>query len=271
MEATGFVAALPMYDFPWVAEATDAVWRALAGRLRESGLEAPETLERTRPAMEVWRDPRLLFGQTCGFPYWQSLRDRVSIVATPVFAFEGCDGPDHCSFVVSRKGGLRKRLEDFRGAVAAINGRDSNTGMNLFRAAVAPLANGAPFFGEVIVTGAHFQSLEAVAEGRADIAAVDCVSFALLAKGVPHLVERIDIVARTPATPALPYIASATLSSGHLAAIRDAVVQTLADPALAPHLASLGLVGTAVLPPEAYARVDELAKFAADLGYPELA
>ena len=35
---------------------------------------------------------------------------------------------------------------EFRGAIAALNAADSNTGMNLFRATIAPIAGGAPFF-----------------------------------------------------------------------------------------------------------------------------
>ena len=50
--------------------------------------------------------------------------------------------------------------------------------MNLFRAAIAPLAGGRPFFSEVIVTGSHAASLEAVADGNAPgLAAIDCVTF----------------------------------------------------------------------------------------------
>ena len=40
----GFVAALPMYDFPWTADAQDALWRALAGELRRAGVPAPRAL-----------------------------------------------------------------------------------------------------------------------------------------------------------------------------------------------------------------------------------
>jgi hypothetical protein len=36
-------------------------------------------------------------------------------------------------------------LKEFRGAVAALNAHDSNTGMNLFRAMIAPIAGGRRF------------------------------------------------------------------------------------------------------------------------------
>ena len=54
-----------------------------------------------------------------------------------------------------RAGDPRRSLEAFRGGVAALNAWDSNSGMNLFRAAIAPLAGGTPFFGAVVATGSH--------------------------------------------------------------------------------------------------------------------
>ena len=40
------IAVLPMYDFPWTAEANDALWAAMAARLDEAGVEAPKALTR---------------------------------------------------------------------------------------------------------------------------------------------------------------------------------------------------------------------------------
>ena len=78
------------------------------------------------------------------------------------------------------------RWPNFAARRPALNAHDSNTGMNLFRAAIAPIAGGAPFFRAVVVTGSHEASVAAVAEGRADLAAIDCVSFALLGTRPPR-------------------------------------------------------------------------------------
>jgi ABC-type phosphate/phosphonate transport system substrate-binding protein len=270
MKARG-LACLPMYDFPWTAPALDALWAAFGARLRDAGLDAPSELTRDRPLDSMWRDPELTLGQTCGYPFWFSLRDRVALIATPVFDFDGCEGPRHCSFLIARRDDPRGNLAAFRGARAAINARDSNTGMNLFRAAVAPLAKARPFFAEVVATGAHALSLAAVAECAADVAAIDCVSFALLARGRPELVERVEVFARTPSSAGLPFITSAVHPPRTLATLRRCLFATLEDSALAADLATLGLVGAEVLEPTAYARVAELAQGAIDLGYPELA
>ena len=265
------IADLPMYDFAWTAPALDSFWDALSKRLRREGVDAPPKLLRGRSIDETWRDPALIFGQTCGYPYWKTLRDRVALIATPTYDFDGCEGADHCSFLVARRGHARGGLAGFRGGRAAINARDSNSGANLFRAAIAPLARGRPFFDQVIVTGAHALSLAALVEGRADIAALDCVSFALLLRGRPELVERVEVVGRTPSSPNLPFIANAALAPQTLATIRRCLFETLDDASLSGDFVALGLTGARVLEPQAYARVRELEDTAIALGYPELA
>ena len=52
-------------------------------------------------------------------------------------------------------------------------------------------------------------SLTAVADGSADLAAIDCVTFALLERVAPDLVEKVRVLASSEPAPALPYITSA--------------------------------------------------------------
>src|SRR5271155_441805 len=146
------LAALPMYDFPWTAEANDALWAAMAAQLEEAGVEAPKALTRGGNLDAQWRDPGLVFGQTCGYPYVTRLKDSVALIAAPAYDFPGCDDVCHRSFVIRRASDPRRALAEFRGATAGLNARDSNSGMNLFRAAVAPIAGGAPFFCAIVVT-----------------------------------------------------------------------------------------------------------------------
>ena len=251
------IAALPMYDFAGTAAANDSFWAELRDRLRADGVAAPDALTRGADLHETWRSPELLFGQTCGYPYWTSLRDQVEILAAPIYAFPGCDGPTHCSFLVVRDDDSRDALAAFRGARAAVNARDSNSGMNLFRASVAPLAGGRPFFRAVIETGAHAASLAAVAMGAADIAAIDCVSYALLAP------TGVRVLARTASSPALPFVASRALPPQTRMAVRVALSELLPSP-------ELGLVGVAHLPETAYVRIEDIERGATEAGYPTI-
>ncbi|HEY1453893.1 MAG TPA: PhnD/SsuA/transferrin family substrate-binding protein [Roseiarcus sp.] len=265
------LAALPMYDFPWTAAANDALWAAIAVRLDEAGVEAPKRLTRGPNLDAQWRDPRLIFGQTCGYPYMTRLKDAVALIATPAYGFPGCEDAAHRSFIVARASDRRRALAEFRGATAGLNALDSNTGMNLFRAAIAPIAGGAPFFRAILVTGSHEASMAAVAESRADLAAIDCVSFALLTLGRRELVERVAVVAESPSSPSLPFIASARLGASAIAALRQALFAALADPNLAEARAALGLEGAQEVSQGAYDRVVEIERDAAAAGYARLA
>jgi len=267
----GPIAVLPMYDFVWAAAANDRLWAAIAARLTEVGVQAPMRLARGGDLAAQWRDPRLVFSQTCGYPYVTGLGDSVALIATPEYGFPGCEGASHRSFIIRGASDPRRELGEFRGAAAALNAHDSNTGMNLFRAAIAPIAGGAPFFRAVVVTGSHERSVEAVAEGRADLASIDCVSFALLGRGRPDLVERVAVVAKSALSPGLPFIASARLDRQTVEAARDALFAALADPDLAEARTTLGLAGARAATPSDYDPVAEFERDAAALGYPRLA
>jgi ABC-type phosphate/phosphonate transport system substrate-binding protein len=142
--------------------------------------------------------------------------------------------------------------------------------MNLFRAMIAPIAGGAPFFRALVVTGSHEASVTAVAAGRADLASIDCVSFALLSRGRSELVERVTVVAESPLSPSLPFIAAAGVPASTIATVRGALFATLADPALDEARATLGLKGARPARPADYDRVAELERGAAAAGYPRL-
>ncbi|HXE23326.1 MAG TPA: PhnD/SsuA/transferrin family substrate-binding protein [Roseiarcus sp.] len=271
MSGEGSIALLPMYDFTWTASANDRLWAAISARLSEAGVEAPARLARGGDLAAQWRNPKLVFGQTCGYPYVTALKDAVALIAAPEYSFPGCEGASHRSFIICAASDPRRELHKFRGATAALNTPDSNTGMNLFRAAIAPIAGGAPFFRALVVTGSHEASVEAVAEGRADLASIDCVSFALLGRGRPDLIGRVAIVATSALSPGLPFIASARLGRQTVEAARNALFAELADPDLSEARAALGLKGARVAKPSDYDPVAEFERDAAAIGYPRLA
>jgi ABC-type phosphate/phosphonate transport system substrate-binding protein len=264
------IAILPMYDFPWTAAANDALWASISARLAEAGVQAPPTLIRNGDLAALWRHPDLIFGQTCGYPYVAALKDSVTLIAAPEYSFPGCEGASHRSFLIRRATDLRRGLSEFRGAIAALNAHDSNTGMNLFRASIAPIAGGKTFFSSIVVTGSHEASVAVVAEGEADLASIDCVSFALLGRGRPELIERVAIVAESPLSPSLPFIASVRLSAPTIAAVREALFAALADPDLAEARETLGLKGARIVTPAEYDRVMEIEREAAAQGYARL-
>ncbi|HSI41663.1 MAG TPA: PhnD/SsuA/transferrin family substrate-binding protein [Xanthobacteraceae bacterium] len=269
--ATAGVVTLGMYDLPWVQGANDTLWARLRRALADAGWdEAPAAIERGRPIEAMLEDPHLLLGHTCGYPLRTRFAGRLRLVATPVYRSPYAEGARHRSVLLVRADDPARSLEDLRGRVAAINGFDSNTGMNLLRAAVAPLAAGGRFFGAVSVTGAHLDSLAAVAEGRAAIAAIDGVTYAIIARHAPERIAGVRALGVTPDTPGLPLVTRLEAPDALVAALRAALAEALADPATAPARAALGLIGFEVLPEHAYDRVLELERSAQAAGYPHL-
>lgn len=256
-----------MYDHPAVRWATDAWWSALAAALEGHGVAAPSALDRRADYPAVWREPGLILSQTCGYPYATSLRGEVQLVATPAYRAEGCDGARYCSLLVVRADDPAGTLVELRGRRVAYNAADSQSGHNALRAAVAPLAAGGCFFAGRVVTGAHGASADAVAAGAADLCAIDCVSWAMLARYEPERIAQLRVLGRTASAPGLPLV---TGPAANVAAVRAAVVEAMGDPALADARDALLLDGVGVLGDAAYDAILGMERQAGALGYPAL-
>lgn len=266
------LASLAMYANPArIAEANDALWAYLADHLKGQGvLGVPAALEGDIAYDAAWTNPDLLFAQACGYPYVSHLRDKVRLVATPAYSLPGCEGADMCSFIVVRVDDPAQGLADLKGRRAAINDPGSNSGSNLFRAAVAPLAEEGRFFQAVLQTGSHSSSLYAVRRGSADVAAVDCVTFGNFSRFDPDRLAGVRVLAPTPKGPGLPFITRATATDEEVAALRSALADALSDPRLAETRDTLSLAGMEILDDADYDRLAALERQATVLGYPTL-
>src|SRR5262249_11221081 len=219
------IASLPMYDLAEIRPANDALWAAPPAPLRAAGGgDVPgRPTPGPPPLPAAWAGPALLFAQTCGYPLTTRLRERVRLVVLPRYAAPGCAGVTHRSLLIVPAEHPARALDELRGSRGALNSLESNTGMNLLRAVIAPLARGGPFFGSVIMTGGHVASVGAVAGGAADLAAVDCITFAHLQRWRPELTRRVRVLAETPATPNLPFITASGTDEATLARLRRAL------------------------------------------------
>ncbi|WP_429461882.1 phosphate/phosphite/phosphonate ABC transporter substrate-binding protein [Paraburkholderia sp. JPY465] len=228
--------------------------------------------EPLRELRKFWRRGDLLLSQTCGYPLVHELRDHVDVVAAPIFDAHGCNGARYRSVLVVRASGRGHgidRLADCRGLRAAYNDDDSNSGMNALRHAVAPHARGGRFFASAVRTGSHLRSLRTVADGGADVAAIDCVTFAFVQDELPDLAKRVRVIGVTASAPGLPLIASRALGPERLSRVRDALDAALsADPERARRLRVRGFARLAY---SDYAEVALLERDAIARGYATLA
>jgi ABC-type phosphate/phosphonate transport system substrate-binding protein len=265
------IATLQMYDLPEVRAATDDWWAGLARALRRAGLsEVPARLTRDGPPEGPWRDPGFLLGQTCGYPLMHGLAGVVQVVATPAYRAPGCQGPRYRSVFLVREDEAARSLAELRGRIAAVNSPQSQSGYSALRSAVAPLARDGRFFSRVIETGGHVQSARAVAEGRADLAALDCVTYALLAQYRPAAVAGLRVLDQSEAAPGLPYVTRADAPADLVVRLRDGLAEAAADRALAAARETLLLTGVEVLAPSTYDRILQMEAEAQSHGYPRL-
>lgn len=265
------IASLPMYDWPEVREATDGWWTGLAAHLRREGFDAPARLTRSRVPGAQWRRPDLLVSQTCGYPLMHNFKDQLQVLATPVYAVDGCSGPEYSSVIIVKADAGINRLDQLAGATAAYNAADSLSGHLALTCAVAPLSRDGRFFGRLVKSGSHRGSMALVRDGKADVAAIDCVSFAMARRYLPDLASGLAVIACGPAAPALPYVTAAGRSSGEVDRLRRALAAAAADPDLAGARASLFIVGLEFMAADAYQRVLDLEAQCRAVGYPTLA
>jgi len=263
---------LPMYDLPELRSVTDAWWAGLVEHLRAAGVEGlPGDPERPPHPEELWLAPELGLVQTCGYPLTHDLAGQVTYVATPCYRAPGCNGADYRSLILVRGDDTVWQLAALRGRRAAVNAWDSQSGMSALRHAIAPLAQGRPFFEAVIETGGHRASLAALQAGAVDVAAVDCVTFALLQRVAPVEVAGIRRIAWSRPAPGLPLVTRGATGPDEVAALRRGLTAAFADPSLAELRRALLLEGVEVLPAKAYDQLLAMERDAVAAGYPQLA
>ena len=108
---------------------------------------------------------------------------------------------------------------------------------------VAPLSRDGRFFSAVAFSGSHRQSLRELQQGTADIAAIDCVSWALLQRHQPEALAGLAVIAHSPLAPGLPLITSATTSAATLGLLREALQQLVSDERYRPLCEALFICG----------------------------
>lgn len=183
----------------------------------------------------MWRHPALLLGQTCWGPMLSTgLEGEVLVLAQPTYdGIEGGKGPLYSSAVVMRAdtveataspspadGGARLPLGLLRGLRLAYNDPHSMSGLLGLETDLSDVGEGLDIFSGRIETGGHRLSVRAIAEGRADVATIDCRSWQLARRHEPAAAE-LEVVGWTARRMGLPFIAARTLDPDTIAVLRD--------------------------------------------------
>lgn len=241
------IACLPMYDRLELRWATDQFWNAIAIGLNARGIAAPAELARLDDYSAMWADPNLLLGMTCGKPYRDGLQLNRKLVGTYDYGLEGCPAGFYNSHIIVRADDAALSLEDCAGKRCCFNGKNSESGYSCLRRAVGSLD---AFCGELLVSGAHQKSVEMVADGKADFAAIDAATWRYIVQSGSALPDQLRIIQSTTPVPGLPLItAMPELVNDLAAAAKDALA--IATEAAA----ALNIVGFVHIDHEAYVSV----------------
>jgi hypothetical protein len=214
----GMIASLMMYARPELDVAHASFWQCLRAACATRGIEAPEKLAQSAGEFAVWEDPTLVLSQTCGMPYRTRLRDKVQLVLTPDYGLDGCPPGYYRSALVVRAQDPRRHLHDFADATLAYNMRHSQSG---FAALYAHAERLGFWFTRRTESGGHACSARMVAQGAADIAAIDAQTWRLLQRYEPWAAQ-LRVLDYTAPTPGLPYITGTAQDRAQIAqAVRE--------------------------------------------------
>ncbi|ESX05630.1 phosphate ABC transporter substrate-binding protein [Mesorhizobium sp. LSJC268A00] len=190
---------------------------------------------------QLWLHPALLFAQTCWGPMELGLSKHVQVVGQPSYdAYEGGQGELYSSALVMRTGeGSEVRspadgkallpLDLMRGKRFTYNSLDSMSGIIALARDLQAAGESMDMFPSRSESGGHRGSIVAVAEGKADIAAIDCESWALAQRFEPAA-NAVKVVGWTARRKGLPYITARTTPEKTLKALREALAGSAEQP-----------------------------------------
>lgn len=233
-------ASLPMYDRPENRAAHDALWSLMRTHLGTG----PDALDRTTDYVEGWARDDLLLGQICNLPYRAKFRGKVQRIAAADYGLTDTPAGYYHSVFVVRKDDAARGLAPATLGRFAYNDALSQSGWGAALAAVQ--ARGLQFH-TTLRTGAHINSMTAVADGQADLACIDAVTWRMFEAWEPKARD-LAVIDRTRASPGMTFITGLTQDTGAIRAALDSAIANLAP----EHALTLGLRGVRVLPESAY-------------------
>lgn len=227
-----------MYDRPETRAAHDRLWDLVRARLGN----APRRLTRAfdDDLFGLWEHEELLLAVSCGLPLRQRLAGKVQLVGSLVNDLPGCPRGHYFSQIVVPAAAETRPLPDYATARFAFNQAHSQSG---WAAAQNHAAERGFCFENVIETGAHRESARALAEGRADIAVIDAVSWALIVEHDSFAAD-LSVIGATEPTPGEPVLTAPGQDATALAeGMKSAIAALAPEDRARLHLVDLALPG----------------------------
>jgi ABC-type phosphate/phosphonate transport system substrate-binding protein len=226
------------------------------------------------PLEELWARDDLGCVFMCGYP-WAMRADRPHLLAAPVPSPPRYGGrPIYYTDFIVRADGPHRTLEDTFGGCIAYSIEHSHSGYNaarfhlleyrrpdrptLYAKVLGPLQRQLPV-------------IDAVLDGRADVAPVDGYGLDLLRRHGAERAQRVRVVATTVAAPSAPLVASPTVDEGSRRRLTQALLAAHTAPEVAPTLDELLITRFVSVEPRGFDVFLERQRAAEAAGYPRLA
>jgi phosphonate transport system substrate-binding protein len=228
--------------------------------------------------LDPLEDPLLLQDQVdiafiCGLPFARYQRinaEQLEILVAPVMAeMRYQNRPVYFSDLIVQANSGFTTFEDLAGTTLCYNDLGSNSGFNLLRQRL--IQSGLPkrFFGQAIPSGSHQRSIQWVAEGLADCAAIDSTVLEQELRDIPELTTRLRVLESIGPCPIPPIAVSQRLGSEVIHQLQAALLQpdtTLRTAMEKAHIKCFLAVGA-----KDYAPIAQTYEAALEKGYEKLA
>jgi phosphonate transport system substrate-binding protein len=203
----------------------------------------------------------------CGLPYVRKKNiegKRVELLAAPVMRHPRYSGePVYYSDVVVRADSVIYDFEDLRGRTWAYNEPGSHSGYNVTRYHLAKQGLGDHYFGCVIESGSHQNSLRLLLQGVIDATAIDSTVLEMALKNDRSLRDRIRTITILGPSPAPPWVVHPSVSSDMRRALRQEFLQMEKDAKGQRLLEEAGMLRFAGVSDDAYDPIREMERLAA--------
>jgi ABC-type phosphate/phosphonate transport system substrate-binding protein len=196
------IASLPMYARASTWSAHDTLWGLIRDGLRAQGLRAPDGLDHDIGHMESWDHKDLVLGQICNLPLRAAFMDKVTVIGACDYGLEGCQpGFYRSNFVVRSDCPVDDPAAMFD-ARFVCNEPLSQSGYG--SAQLWARAHGGQFTLSA-TTGSHRASIDSVAAGTGDVAAIDAQTWRIEC-GENDQTAALKVIGHTAPTPGMTFI-----------------------------------------------------------------
>lgn len=238
------IASLPMYARLSNRAAHNAFWELVRDGLRDRGIAAPDQLDHEIDHMLSWAHSDLVLGQICNLPLRAEFIEHVTVIGTADYGLDGCLPGYYRSVFIVRRDNTATCPSDMAKKRFAFNEPLSQSG---YGAAQLWAQEHGFQFQQSQKTGSHRASIAAIAEGVADIAAIDAHTFWIEQNENPAT-NKVKVIGHTYPSPGMTFITRKGQDPDpYFSAIDTAISQLPSE-----HARVLGLQAIISLPGSAY-------------------